>query len=122
MKKYIIAGGRDFGNYNALEEVLRYYKSDINEVVSGDAFGADSLGIRWAVYNNIPIKHFPADWNHYGKSAGFIRNADMGDYADAAICFWDKKSKGTAHMIRTMKLFHKPCYVYDYNGNLLEEF
>ena len=44
----------------------------------------------------------------------------MGEYADAAIIFWDGKSKGTAHMIKTMKRLKKPYYVFDYNGELNE--
>ena len=45
----------------------------------------------------------------------------MGEEADALIAFWDGKSKGTAHMIKTMKRNNKPYWVYDYNGNLIEE-
>ena len=41
----------------------------------------------------------------------------MADYADIAICFWDGESKGTAHMIKTMRIKKKPCYIFDYNGN-----
>lgn len=118
--KIIIAGGRDFNNYYILEEVLNSFKGLVDEVVSGDARGADEIGARWATYNNIPVKHFPAEWDKYGKSAGFIRNAEMAEYADAAICFWDGKSKGTAHMIKTMKMKNKPCYVFDYNGKELQ--
>lgn len=32
-------------------------------------------------------------------NAGFKRNEEMADHADAAIIFWDGKSKGTQHMI-----------------------
>ena len=56
----------------------------------------------------------------YGKSAGFIRNADMGAYADAAIIFWDGESKGTKHMIQTMKKLDKPYYIFNYKGELIE--
>jgi len=121
--KYIIAGGRDFKNRNLMYAIMSTYKKytssisrPITEIVSGDAIGADSLGVEWASINTIPVKHFPAEWDKYGRSAGFIRNAEMGDYADAAICFWDGESKGTKHMIDTMKRLGKPCYVYNYNG------
>jgi hypothetical protein len=40
-----------------------------------------------------------ADWDTYGKSAGYRRNADMAKYSDAVVCFWDGVSKGTKHMI-----------------------
>ena len=50
----------------------------------------------------------------------FIRNSEMGAYADAAICFWNGKSAGTKHMIQTMKFQHKPYIVYNYEGKLIE--
>lgn len=125
--KYIIAGGRDFKNRNLMYAVMNTFKKytpsidrPITEVVSGDAIGADSLGIEWASVNTIPVKHFPAEWDKYGKSAGFIRNAEMGEYADAAVCFWDGESKGTKHMIDTMKRLGKPCYIYNYNGERID--
>lgn len=53
----------------------------------------------------------PADWDRLGKKAGMVRNAQMADYADAAIVFWDGKSNGTANMISNMKMRDKPCHV-----------
>jgi hypothetical protein len=49
------------------------------------------------------LKLFPADWNRYGKSAGFRRNVEMSNHADALVVFWDGKSRGTQHMIREAK-------------------
>ena len=114
--KIIIAGGRDFNNYYILEKVLNSFKGLIDEVVSGDARGADELGARWATYNNIHVNHFPADWDYYGHAAGFIRNIEMADNADALIAFWDGKSKGPGQMIKTMQLKKKPYRVFNYNG------
>ena len=45
----------------------------------------------------------------------------MGDDADAAICFWDGKSKGTEHMIKTMKNLKKPYKVFNYQGEKIME-
>lgn len=99
--KLIIAGSRDFNNYNLLEKtVLEYYDlSDIDEVVSGTARGADTLGEQFAAKYNIPVTKFPALWDVYGKSAGYRRNVEMGLYGDALIAFWDGFSKGTRLMI-----------------------
>lgn len=120
--KYIIAGGRDFNNRLAMFPILSKHISNMcDTIISGDARGADKLGAEWATHFQIPIQHFPAQWDKYGKNAGFIRNAEMGEEADALIAFWDGKSKGTAHMIKTMKIQKKPYWVYDYNGNLIEE-
>lgn len=84
----------------------------ISEVVSGTANGIDRRGEQWAAKNNIPIKQFPAEWDVYGKSAGYVRNYVMAQYADALIAIWDGKSKGTLNMINTMANLNKPIYVY----------
>jgi len=101
MFKVIIAGGRDFKDYNHLCEICDHMlqnKDDI-EVVSGTAMGADQLGEKYSKERGYSLKEFPADWEEFGKAAGHIRNRQMGDYADALIAFWDGKSKGTKGMI-----------------------
>lgn len=99
--KVIIAGCRDFNNYefllNKCNSILINQKEI--EIVSGCANGADKLGERYAREKSYMIKKFPANWDLYGKSAGYIRNKEMANYADALIAFWDGKSKGTKHMI-----------------------
>ena len=109
--KTIIAGSRSFVNYQRLCEALDKYKNSISEVVCGEAKGADTLGKNWAIYNDIPVKSFPADWQKYGESAGMIRNQQMGLYADRLIAFWDGKSTGTQHMIQYMKNNNKEVIV-----------
>lgn len=117
--KYIVAGGRDFNNYSLMTLILsRHINPEEDTIISGGARGADELGARYASERGIPLQIFPAYWDTYGKSAGFIRNAEMGEHADCAIVFWDGKSKGSKHMIKTMKYLRKQCYVYDYNGKL----
>jgi hypothetical protein len=103
--KVIVAGGRDFSNYELLLESCNHYlqnQSEI-EIVSGTANGADKLGEKYAEEKGYQIKKFPADWDKYGKSAGFKRNTEMAEYSDVLIAFWDGKSKGTSHMINTAK-------------------
>lgn len=105
--KVIIAGSRGFEDYNFLrwncDEILNFQKEV--EVVSGTANGADKLGEKYATDNGYPIKRFPAEWEKYGKSAGYRRNEEMAKYADALIAFWDEKSKGTKHMIDLAKRY-----------------
>lgn len=101
MIKVIIAGGRNFDDFNKLCQVCAEFLQDQNnvEIVSGAYKGADLLGERYAAERNYPIKQFPADWRRYGKSAGLKRNTEMANYADMLIAFWDEKSKGTKNMI-----------------------
>lgn len=112
--KLIVAGSRDFQNYPMLCKELDKIRESIAEVVCGEARGADTLGRTYAYDNAIPIKSFPADWAAYGKSAGFVRNHQMAEYADAAIIFWDGVSPGSAHMIKTMQDLGKDVTVIEY--------
>jgi len=116
--KWIVAGSRDFQNYPLLCNELDKIKDSIKEIVCGEARGADTLGRTYAYDNAIPIKSFAANWAAYGKSAGFVRNYQMAEYADAAIIFWDGVSPGSKHMIEVMKNLKKDVKVirYDQQG------
>lgn len=121
MFKVIIAGGRDFNDYNLLKSKCDFYLSKIDEeieIVCGGAKGADSLGEKYAKEKGLSIRYFYADWDLYGKSAGYRRNVEMGNYADALIAFWDGKSKGTKHMIdyALMKKINVRVVKYDKKG------
>ena len=119
--RIIVAGSRDFNNYEVLDKILSCeINPPFDTIISGDARGADILGAEWGARHGIPIQHFPAYWETYGKAAGFIRNAEMGEYADMLIAFWDGKSKGTAHMIKTMRMKKKPYLVFNYQGEEIE--
>ena len=120
--KLIIAGTRSFNDYELLRSILstlfmkhHCWTIDWNEeIVSGGAPGADTLAVRYATEANMPFKVFPADWKKYGRSAGQRRNRQMAEYADAAIVFWDGKSRGTQNMIQQMRELGKPVEVVIY--------
>ena len=97
-----------------MRSVLDDEVKSIAEVVCGEAQGADSYGKAWARYHNIPVKSFPADWQHNGSAAGYIRNHEMGDYADELIAFWDGKSPGTKEMIEYMQKLQKPVRIVEF--------
>ena len=106
MFKLIVAGSRSFSDYALLSEALDQLLSDVEdeiEIVSGTASGADRLGERYALEHNYHLTKFPADWQRFGRSAGYRRNVDMANYADALAAFWDGSSKGTKHMIDIAK-------------------
>lgn len=95
----IIAGSREGPTRHHLMEAIASCGWKPTVVLSGTARGADRLGEEWAVNNNIRIERFPANWDRYGKSAGYRRNEQMANNAEALIALWDGKSKGTKHMI-----------------------
>lgn len=114
--KLIVAGSRGFNDYDLLTRVLMAM-ADVEfadkslSIVSGMARGADQLGVRFAVTHDLPLYKFPANWDGLGKKAGFIRNTQMGTFADGLLAFWDGQSKGTSHMIDYMLKLNKPVHI-----------
>ena len=98
--KTIIAGSRDFQDYEKMKEVLDKLPWKVTQVISGNARGADQMGEWWAQQNEIELRIYPANWSRYGKAAGHIRNQEMARVGDALVAFWDGKSKGTESMIK----------------------
>ncbi len=97
--KTIIAGSRTLQDAAFVEKAIEDSGFEITEVVCGMANGVDMIGAVWAMKNKIPVKKFPAHWDEFGKAAGPIRNAQMGDYAEALIAVTHAGSHGTNHMI-----------------------
>lgn len=120
--KLIIAGSRNFDNYELAEKIINFYieKNKVNtkelEIISGGAKGADKLGERYAEEHNIKLTRCKANWSKYGKQAGMVRNSKMAKESDALIAFWDGMSRGTKNMIETALRRKLDVYVYETNG------
>jgi len=119
--RVIIAGGRDFNDYERLCKIMKkaQQKIDIECIVCGKARGADSLGEKWALENAVRVEYFIPDWGLLGKKAGFVRNSQMKDYANengdgCLIAFWDEVSKGTKSMIKLAEYVGMLVKVYKY--------
>lgn len=116
--KLIVAGGRDFKDMDLFLKTMQQVEQELAEysvsLVSGMAKGADLMGYQFAKEYGITCYEFPADWNRYGKAAGFRRNQEMADFSDGLVAFWDGKSRGTKHMIETMEDQGKPVYIVEY--------
>lgn len=104
--KILVCGSRTFNNALLLGSVLEGLLSivQIEVLVEGEAKGADKLGRFWAEGAGVPVDPHPADWETFGKSAGYLRNVEMlNTDPDLVIAFFDKpeeESKGTAMMCR----------------------
>ena len=94
-----VVGSRSFNNYEALEQVLFSATSFDDTIISGGAKGTDTLAEKFANDNGIKLKVIEANWDGYGKMAGFIRNDKIIEEADYLIAFWDGYSKGTKDSI-----------------------
>ena len=135
--KVIVAGSRDCSDYDlvseAITEGLEELKIEITELVSGGAAGVDKTGELWAKQHDVNIVTFIPKWkdikaegavikeNKYGKynaNAGFARNAEMADYADALIAI-DLNTNGTNNMIKVAK--EKGLKVFCYSPKPLSD-
>lgn len=119
----IIAGSRDYNDYKQLQQISSILissqvKSETENVditiISGGARGADTLGERFALENNYKLVRKNADWNKWGKGAGYRRNCDMAIEArqyDKCLClaFSINNSKGTNHMVNICEKYGVPC-------------
>ena len=104
-----IVGSRTITDMNVLIDALQEY--DITEIVSGGARGVDTMAEDYAVANDIDTIIFPADWERYGKRAGYLRNVQIVDYADEVLALWDGKSRGTKHTIDIAHRAGKPVTI-----------
>ena len=90
--KVIVAGSRSILNQTTVDAAIVNSEFEPTEIVSGHAKGVDQCGEAWAVAQAIPYKVFPADWSRWGKQAGFKRNEQMADYANALVAVCERSS------------------------------
>lgn len=118
--KCIIAGSRNINDYDIVVKAIKESGFAISEIVSGEANGPDTIGITYGNKEGIKVSKFPARWddtvdkpkneirfNKFGRAywvkAGFVRNIEMAEYADALILVWDGKSSGSKDMLKTAR-------------------
>lgn len=69
------------------------------EMICGMAFGADTMAYNWAKRHGVKVHEYPADWEKYGKRAGYIRNKQMLEEGKPDLVVAFPGGKGTAMMV-----------------------
>ncbi|MFJ7590161.1 DUF2493 domain-containing protein [Streptomyces sp. NPDC097617] len=102
--KILVTGSRDWVDVEAIErEIFRVLYE--TKTVYGEAVlihgacptGADAMAARYATTMGMHVLAFPAQWDRWGKSAGFIRNTEMVDLdPDVCLAFIRSKSRGAS--------------------------
>ncbi len=96
----IVCGGRYFKDRPRLSRRLGLLHElhRFTEIIHGAATGADSLAGEWARNAGVPETRVPADWNRFGRAAGFWRNQKMLDLRPAMVVAFPG-GNGTQNMI-----------------------
>ena len=99
--RILVCGGRDFSDEKALRYAMNSVAAGAEDVViiHGGARGADSLAGAIAEKVGVPVEVFPADWEKYGKRAGFLRNTQMLVEGKPDVVIAAPGGKGTAMMV-----------------------
>lgn len=97
----VVTGGRFFKDEAFVRESLDFFDRihNINALFHGGAKGVDSFCGSWAWDHGIPMFECRANWKHYQKSAGPIRNHWMKIYSGASHLLAFPGKVGTAHMV-----------------------
>lgn len=109
---YLVSGSREFADLELVKSTLGKMITHEDSLVHGGARGVDRTCANVAAGVNAAVVEVPAEWDHYGKQAGIVRNLEMithvntrmkeGEKAQVLI-FWDGQSRGTKHFIEAVK-------------------
>jgi hypothetical protein len=115
--RLLVCGSRDWTDREFLNRHLDWVfdRTPVSVVIEGEARGADLMAADWAVSHGIPVERYPADWEHYGKAAGPVRNQLMLDVGkpEYVVAFTPDlgSSKGTADMVRRARKAGLPVLI-----------
>ena len=101
--RVLVTGSRDWSDPKAARKLIVDRLAELpgdSVIVHGAARGADRFAHQEAQKLGLLVEPHPADWDRHGKSAGFVRNAEMVALgADLVLAFWNGKSNGTRHTV-----------------------
>lgn len=102
-----IVGSRTFTNKQRFNDLIADTLSswnlkitDINNVISGGAKGADTLAEQFAREHNLSLVVYKPDWNRYKNAAGPMRNTDIINACTHVIAFPSRAGRGTQDSIK----------------------
>lgn len=114
--KLVITGSRNWRDVDFIINQLDLIHCQYNvlEVLSGNCpTGADLICEEWAVFNEIKLTKYPANFSLHGKRGAYIRNNQMTIDGDMLVGFCKSEtSVGTEMTIKLMREKNKPCTVF----------
>ena len=109
--RLLITGSRSCENEERIRKILLSVfrkKGEDVALISGNARGADRICEKVAEDFGWTVERYPANWEKYGKSAGFLRNREMVlSKPDLALAFFPGSipTKGTQITIDLCKKY-----------------
>jgi len=113
--RVLVCGGRNYNDITTLNAVLDKVNTDLGiaYIIEGGARGADRLAGSWAIRNEVGLEQYPANWNRYGKRAGYLRNVQMAEEGKPDMIITFPGGIGTQMMRDIGKKKHIPVYRHD---------
>ena len=102
--KLLIVGSRSITSF----DLATYIPSDIDTVISGGAYGVDTLAEQYADLHRLSKYILRPRYDIYGRAAAIKRNEQMVDMADAVLVVWDGISKGVEYTLKYAQKKNKP--------------
>lgn len=136
----LVAGDRRYTDYTTFSGILKDHRErwPFTRIVTGDATGADTMALQWAVQNAVDVTVFCAskktfdrliregidarlvsDWDRDGKAAGHMRNRAMVVEGRPTMALvFDGGGPGSANMLWTAMNHHVETerWIIDWKG------
>jgi predicted Rossmann-fold nucleotide-binding protein len=117
--KILICGGRDYQDrdsfWTAMNEISEELDFDGRQpitIIEGGARGADTLAREYAEECGWELEEYKADWNTYGKRAGYVRNTEMLEKGKPDLVVAFPGGKGTKMMTELAMKADIPTWIY----------
>jgi len=103
--RLLVTGSRDWTDREVIQLLLAKVYDQVKDrdpiLVHGTARGVDEMSSKIWLELGGAVEAHPADWDRYGKQAGFVRNQQMVDMgANLCIAFIKNNSRGASACAR----------------------
>ena len=120
--RVVVTGSPSFTNEQLLNAKLKslFRKSQPDEMIINCDRGADTLAEKWAINNNVPVKHFPLK-GCQGKADRARREKDVLSLATHVVIFWKGVSPRVTEFATATKARSMPLRIFkiDQEDNLI---
>lgn len=126
MMRLLVCGSRDYPLPGLVASRVSGYPAGTVLIVGG-ARGPDRIAENVGRASGLDVQVFRAEWDRYGRAAGYRRNMDMASELQAGepdaerlvIAFHDGRSRGTANMIEIARARGLPVELWGRHGERL---